>query len=176
MVRLFTKTKMKRKSKKSVLIVIFMSALLQGVYASVTDAEVSRALMALKGMEYGMTEQQAVETVRDAALNRGNARAMNALGLFCMNGMFVDKDTVMGVSMLEAAGAGGYAEAYHNLGVTYKLARHGIGQDSPGPSAITPPVPTAVPSAVCTMRATCYTKVWAAGRIMERPRNSSAVR
>ena len=120
---------MKRKTQRTLLLVILMSAVIHGMYASVTDAEVSRALMALKGMEYGMTEQQAVETVRDAALNSGNARAMNALGLFCMNGMFVDKDTVMGVSMLEAAGAGGYAEAYHNLGVTYKLARHGIGQD-----------------------------------------------
>lgn len=74
MVRLFTKTKMKRKSKKSVLIVIFMSALLQGVYASVTDAEVSRALMALKGMEYGMTEQQAVETVRRCPEQRKRPR------------------------------------------------------------------------------------------------------
>lgn len=129
MVGLFIKTKMKRKTQRTLLLVILMSAVIHGMYASVTDAEVSRALMALKGMEYGMTKQQAVETVKDAAMNSGNARAMNALGLFCMNGMFVDKDTVMGVRMLEAAGVGGYAEAYHNLGVTYKLARYGIGQD-----------------------------------------------
>ena len=76
-----------------------------------------------------MTEQQAVDVVKDAAANYGDTRAMNALGLFYMNGMFMDKDTVMGVKWLESAGAGGYAEAYHNLGVSYKLARHGMAQD-----------------------------------------------
>lgn len=129
MVGLFTKIKMKRETRTHVFFIIFMSAVFHGVYASVTDAELSRALMALKGLEYGMTEQLAVETVREAAMNSGNARAINALGLFYLNGTFVEKDTLMGVNLLEEAGRSGYAVAYHNLGVTYKLARYGIGQN-----------------------------------------------
>lgn len=119
----------KTKTKVSAFILIFMSVLLNGMYASVTDSDVSHALSTLKGLEYGMSEQQAIEVIKDAAANNGDARAMNALGLFYMNGMFMDKDTVMGVRWLESAGAGGYAEAYHNLGVSYKLARYGMAQD-----------------------------------------------
>ncbi len=119
----------KTKTKAFAIIMIFMSVLLNGMYASVTDADVSHALRALKGQEFGMTEQQAVDVVKDAAANYGDTRAMNALGLFYMNGMFMDKDTVMGIKWLESAGAGGYAEAYHNLGVSYKLAHHGMAQD-----------------------------------------------
>ena len=85
----------KTKTKVSAFILIFMSVLLNGMYASVTDSDVSHALSTLKGLEYGMSEQQAIEVIKDAAANNGDARAMNALGLFYMNGMFMDKDTVI---------------------------------------------------------------------------------
>ena len=90
------------KTKAFAFIMIFMSVLLNGMYASVTDADVSHALRTLKGQEFGMTEQQAVDVVKDAAANYGDTRAMNALGLFYMNGMFMDKDTVMGIKWLES--------------------------------------------------------------------------
>ena len=48
MVGLFIKKEMKRKAQRTLLLVILMSAVIHGMYASVTDAEVSRALMALK--------------------------------------------------------------------------------------------------------------------------------
>ena len=97
-------------------------------FATTAGEDVSHALRVLKGMEYDLTQEQAVEVIKDAA-EKDDARAMNALGLFYMNGMFVEKDTTEGVKWLETAGNRGYAEAYHNLGVTYKLARHGVSQD-----------------------------------------------
>jgi len=118
----------KTNSLKAVLLGALVT--LQASAAPDADEAVYHALRVLKGQEYGISEQQALSQIRNAAMTEGNATAMNALGMFRMSGMYdEERDTVSGLQLLRQAGSSGCADAYHNLGVAYKLARYGISQD-----------------------------------------------
>ncbi len=117
----------KTNSLKAVLLGALVT--LQASAAPSTDDAVFHALRVLKGQEYGISEQQALSLVREAAEAGESSVAMNALGMFRLSGMYEEADTASGVRLLEAAGRNGYADAYHNLGVAYKLARYGMSQD-----------------------------------------------
>lgn len=129
MVRIFKHFKNLFDEKRICHVALFSSMALCTLSAAVTADDVTLALRTLKGMEYGMTQEQAVSVIKDAAENGGNGMAMNALGMFRLSGMYEERDTLEGVRLLEEAGQCGYAEAYHNLGVAFKLARYGMKQD-----------------------------------------------
>ena len=78
------------------------------------------AMETLKGIDNTMDMRQALDVVRDHAVNDSNAYAMNALGIAYMAGKGTVQDSALAVFWMEQAGEHGYKEAYNNLGMMYK--------------------------------------------------------
>lgn len=91
--------------------------------------ELKHTVRVLKDIDCDQSKEWAISVLRDAAVIDSSSYAMNVLGLAYMAGIGVEKDTVAAISWLEKAGANGYAEAYHNLGMWYKNGNHGVKQD-----------------------------------------------
>ncbi len=78
------------------------------------------AIETLKGIGKTLTEQQAMDIVRNHAVNDSNAYAMNVLGIAYMVGKGTEQDSTLAVYWMEQAGKNGYKDAYNNLGMLYK--------------------------------------------------------
>lgn len=83
----------------------------------------------LKGIDTDKSKEWAVSVLRDAVEKDTSACAMNLLGLAYMSGAGVEQDTARAIVLLRFAGEGGYADAYHNLGLAYKKGRYGMSQN-----------------------------------------------
>lgn len=102
--------------------------------ASKTVAQVERttiehAVRVLKNIDTDKTKEWAVTTLENASVNDTSAYAMNCLGLAYMAGVGVEADAAKAIKWLEKAGAQGYADAFHNLGMMYKYSKCGVRQD-----------------------------------------------
>lgn len=91
--------------------------------------DVKHAVRILKGLDGDRSREWAFSVLAQASEEDGMAYAMNSLGLAYMAGAGVERDTAKAVMWLEKAGASGYAEAYHNLGILYKKSLYGVSQD-----------------------------------------------
>lgn len=91
--------------------------------------DVAHAVRVLKNLDTDMTKEQAVAALETAAAADSGAYAMNCLGLAYMAGVGTGADSAKAVAWLERAGRGGYANAYHNLGIMYKYGKGGVRQD-----------------------------------------------
>ena len=103
-----------------------------GAYADNTRAgndEVMHAVGVLKGIYQDYTKEKAVSILLNAAENDTVAYAMNALGLAYMEGIGTEQNAEKAISWLKKAGENGYCDAYHNLGVIYKLGKGGEKQN-----------------------------------------------
>lgn len=103
-----------------------------GTYADNTRAdndEVMHAVGVLKGIYQDYTKEKAVSILLNAAENDTVAYAMNALGLAYMEGIGTEQNAEKAISWLKKAGENGYCDAYHNLGVIYKLGKCGEKQN-----------------------------------------------
>ena len=103
-----------------------------GAYADNTRAgndEVMHAVGVLKGIYQDYTKEKAVSILLNAAENDTVAYAMNALGLAYMEGIGTEQNAEKAISWLKKAGENGYCDAYHNLGVIYKLGKCGEKQN-----------------------------------------------
>ena len=103
-----------------------------GAYAGNTRAgndEVMHAVGVLKGIYQDYTKEKAVSILLNAAENDTVAYAMNALGLAYMEGIGTEQNAEKAISWLKKAGENGYCDAYHNLGVIYKLGKCGEKQN-----------------------------------------------
>lgn len=118
-------------------IVCIISVLLLGFSftadaTTVTDSDIEKikhSVRVLKGIDTDMTTEAAISTLRYAAEHDSVPYAMNSLGLTYMAGIGIEKDTVNATAWMELAAAKGFREANHNLGMLYKDAPHGHGQD-----------------------------------------------
>ena len=103
-----------------------------GAFAGNTRAgndEVMHAVGVLKGIYQDYTKEKAVSILLNAAENDTVAYAMNALGLAYMEGIGTEQNAEKAISWLKKAGENGYCDAYHNLGVIYKLGKCGEKQN-----------------------------------------------
>ena len=103
-----------------------------GAFADNTRAgndEVMHAVGVLKGIYQDYTKEKAVSILLNAAENDTVAYAMNALGLAYMEGIGTEQNAEKAISWLKKAGENGYCDAYHNLGVIYKLGKCGEKQN-----------------------------------------------
>ena len=103
-----------------------------GAYADNTRAgndEVMHAVGVLKGIYQDYTKEKAVSILLNAAENDTVAYAMNALGLAYVEGIGTEQNAEKAISWLKKAGENGYCDAYHNLGVIYKLGKCGEKQN-----------------------------------------------
>ena len=91
--------------------------------------EVMHAVGVLKGIYQDYTKEKAVSILLNAAENDTVAYAMNALGLAYMEGIGTEQNAEKAISWLKKAGENGYCDAYHNLGVIYKLGKCGEKQN-----------------------------------------------
>src|SRR5574344_793282 len=83
----------------------------------------------LKGIYEDYSKEKAISILQDAAENDTTAYAMNVLGLLYMEGIGTERNIEKAVYWLNKAGECGFHNAYHNLGVIYKLGKHGEKQD-----------------------------------------------
>lgn len=95
----------------------------------VGNDEVMHAVGVLKGIYQDYTKEKAVSILLNAAENDTVAYAMNALGLAYMEGIGTEQNAEKAISWLKKAGENGYCDAYHNLGVIYKLGKCGEKQN-----------------------------------------------
>lgn len=121
------------KTKMSVQLYAFL-LMISALFSATADAmnsteDIKHAVRVLKGIDSDITKEKAVSVLREAAENDSVPYAMNSLGLVYMAGLGAPQDTAQAVRWLEAAGANGFAEAYHNLGMMYKNAQCGTSQD-----------------------------------------------
>ena len=103
-----------------------------GAFADNTRAgndEVMHAVGVWKGIYQDYTKEKAVSILLNAAENDTVAYAMNALGLAYMEGIGTEQNAEKAISWLKKAGENGYCDAYHNLGVIYKLGKCGEKQN-----------------------------------------------
>lgn len=105
-----------------------LAACVPCVHAVALTDSVEYAIEILKGLHDGADAAKGIAVLEDAAGRRGDARAMNALGLAYMKGIGVEQDSTLCVTWMERAGESGYADAYHNLGMMYKYAKGGLRQ------------------------------------------------
>ena len=82
--------------------------------------KLTTAMETLKGIDKTMSMRQALDVVRNHAVNDSNAYAMNVLGIAYMAGKGTEQDSMLAVYWMEQAGKHGYKEAYNNLGMMYK--------------------------------------------------------
>ena len=108
---------------------VVMAAAVPCIHTAAQTDSVEYAIEILKGLHDGADAAKGIAILEDAAERRGDARAMNALGLAYMKGIGVEQDSTLCVGWMERAGASGYAEAYHNLGMMYKYANGGLRQN-----------------------------------------------
>lgn len=73
----------------------------------------------------GYNPHAAVATYTELA-SKGNARAMNGLGLIYFKGITTPVDETQGIKWIEKAGESGYAKSWYNLALLYK---DGIGKE-----------------------------------------------
>ena len=117
---------------KCCIAVFMMLVYVVGAYADNTRAgndEVMHAVGVLKGIYQDYTKEKAVSILLNAAENDTVAYAMNALGLAYMEGIGTEQNAEKAISWLKKAGENGYCDAYHNLGVIYKLGKCGEKQN-----------------------------------------------
>ena len=133
-----TKTKMKATTNYAnftdcIKYALFLLLVTMSVSISAADKGdiegIKHAVRVLKGIDTNMTVETAVATLRTAAERDTVPYAMNSLGLVYMAGIGVEKDTTLAVAWLERAADNGFLEANHNLGMLYKDAPCGHGQD-----------------------------------------------
>lgn len=93
--------------------------------------EVDHAVRVLKNIDADRSKEWAVATLEASLSNDSSAYVMNCLGLAYMAGLGVEADSAKAVAWLESAGRGGFANAYHNLGMMYKYGKCGVRQDFP---------------------------------------------
>lgn len=117
---------MKRITKQAV------SLLLCGMGTILCDAQESHAdRNALYKAEKQLIEGQLSYNPREAVAtythlaSKGNARAMNGLGLIYFKGITTPVNETEGIKWLEKAGENGYAKSWYNLALLYK---EGIGK------------------------------------------------
>lgn len=117
--------------------IISILLLAQSLYFSPTFAEESTsvkgdsvryALSLLTGTSGRIDTLQAVERLQRYA-DDGNPIAMNAVGIFYLQGTGVERDIDTGIAWLEASAEKGYPYGYFNIAMIYKLGQYGISQD-----------------------------------------------
>ena len=91
--------------------------------------ETDHAVRVLKNIDTDKSKEWAVATLEEAVAKDSSAYVMICLGLAYMAGLGVDADSAKAVAWFEAAGRGGFANAYHNLGMMFKYAKCGVRQD-----------------------------------------------
>lgn len=109
------------------IMIVFGSTI--SAFGQISKSTVNHAVKVLKGIETDYSKAWAIATLEDAATKDTSAYAMNCLGIIYMAGIGVDADSAKAVSWLENAGANGYADAYHNLGMIFKYSRCGVKQN-----------------------------------------------
>lgn len=100
--------------------------------ATVTDAiqdDIMHAVGVLKGIYVDYSKEQAISILQSTAEKDTTAYAMNVLGLAYMEGLGTEPDAEKAKYWLGKAAESGFADAYHNLGVMYKLGKCGEKQD-----------------------------------------------
>lgn len=90
---------------------------------------IMHAVGVLKGLYDDYTKKHAVAILQDAISTDTTGYVMNVLGLVYMDGVGVEKDAGKALHLLNEAGMHGCIEAYHNLGVLYKLGKCDMRQD-----------------------------------------------
>ena len=103
-----------------------MLACIDGSYADnarTGNDEVMRAVGVLKDIYQDYPKEKAISILQDAAENDTVAYAMNALGLAYMEGIGTERNAEKAIYWLNKAGENGYHDAYHNLGIIYKLGK-----------------------------------------------------
>lgn len=113
------------------IIAIFLlcnSSLYAQQYHHVRD-DVSHAVGVLRGIYYDYSPQRAFDIIKEVAETDSDAYAMNVLGLLYMEGLGIEKDGKQAVYWLDRAGKNGFCDAYHNLGIIYKLGKCGEKQN-----------------------------------------------
>lgn len=109
-----------------------MLACIDGSYADnarTGNDEVMRAVGVLKGIYQDYPKEKAVSILLNAAEKDTVAYAMNALGLVYMEGIGTEQNAEKAIIWLNKAGENGYCDAYHNLGIIYKLGKCGERQN-----------------------------------------------
>lgn len=112
-----------------VLALTLVSGGVNKTFGQVANTSIDHAVRILKGIDTDKTHDWAIKVLESSAVNDSSAYAMNSLGLAYMAGIGVDADSTKAVKWLECAGQGGYADAYHNLGMIFKYSRCGVRQD-----------------------------------------------
>lgn len=96
---------------------------------NVTDKEIMHDVGVLKGIYDDYSKNEAALRLETIAEKDSAPYAMNVLGLLYMNGIGTEKDSEKAIYWLGKAGEHGFSDAYHNLGVIYKLGGNGIAQN-----------------------------------------------
>ena len=107
---------------------LFAAIIAEAQTASVTDSMLlanARSLANKNSKNYNPAQ---AATLFTTLANKGNAQAMNALGLLYTNGIGIDVDEKEGFAWCERAAKAGYARAWYNLGAMYKSGI-GVEQD-----------------------------------------------
>lgn len=124
--------------KKKTLLSMVLSLLVSTVdantmtEANVTNAtqdDIMHAVGVLKGIYGDYSKEKAISILQSMADKDTTAYAMNVLGLAYMEGLGIDSDAEKAKYWLVKAAESGFADAYHNLGVMYKLGKCGEKQD-----------------------------------------------
>ncbi|WP_443703088.1 tetratricopeptide repeat protein, partial [Prevotella sp.] len=109
-----------------------MLACIDGSYADnakTGNDGVMRAVGVLKDIYQDYPKEKAICILLDAAEKDTVAYAMNALGLAYMEGIGTERNAEKAIYWLNKAGENGFHDAYHNLGIIYKLGKCGEKQD-----------------------------------------------
>lgn len=112
-----------------VVLVALACSATQPTIGQVDQLSVKHAVRVLKNIDTDKSKEWAVATLEDAVTKDTSAYVMNCLGLAYMAGLGVDADSAKSVAWFEAAGRGGFANSYHNLGMMFKYGKCGLKQD-----------------------------------------------
>ncbi len=121
--------KFKTKFAHSLIYLMAVSMVPQQLFGQVGNTPLDHAVRVLKNIDTDQTLEWAISTLDSIVRNDSSVYAMNCLGLAYMAGIGVEEDSTKAVFWLEHAGRGGYAEAYHNLGMIFKYSKCGVKQD-----------------------------------------------
>ena len=113
------------KKNKIIVVLAFLAAPLTNSFAQDISYEVSEAIEVLKGKSINRTPEDAIKTLFEATSAEDYAVAQNALAIAYMNGIGVERDSIMAIQCFRNAAENGYVNAYHNLGMLEKYAPYG---------------------------------------------------
>lgn len=97
--------------------------------AKADNGDVMHAIGVMKGIYEDYSKEKAISILQNAAEKDTMAYAMNVLGLLHMEGIGTEKNAEKAIYWLNRAGECGFSDAYHNLGIIYKMGKCGERQN-----------------------------------------------